>query len=395
MLAKAQALAPELIRLRRDFHRHPELYFQEVRTAKIVADTLREIGDIRVRTGIAKTGVIGDLGTGQGPTIAIRADMDALPILEKNEADYTSTNEGIMHACGHDAHTAILLGVAQLLKESFAQGELQGNVRFIFQPAEEMSDDEGKSGGLRMVEAQALTGVDAAIALHVSSTMPCQVVSTRPGWFSAADDTFKAWITGRGGHAAYPHEAIDPIWLLGPVLTALYGIVARRIRPEEAAVVSIGEVHAGAAGNVIPGEVYLHGTLRSYDPVIRQQLITEVEQALSVTRALGGDFRLEISPGYPAGWNDPTVSGWLAQVCRDLLGPEAVQDQTMGMGAEDFAYMAQAAPGAMVLVGAALPDDILRNHHSDIFDINEQALPIGAAILAETARRFLSGEVRL
>ncbi|MCB0156306.1 MAG: amidohydrolase, partial [Anaerolineae bacterium] len=184
MLDKAKALAPELVRLRRDIHRHPELSFQEVRTAKLVADTLAEIGGIQVRTGIAKTGVIGELGTGTGRTIAIRADMDALPILEKTDAPYASIHEGVMHACGHDAHTAILLGVAHLLKESFAHNGLQGNVRFIFQPAEEQEDEEGKSGGLRMVEENAMAGVDAIIALHVDATQPFGIVSSQAGWNS-------------------------------------------------------------------------------------------------------------------------------------------------------------------------------------------------------------------
>ncbi|MDX1520658.1 MAG: amidohydrolase, partial [Anaerolineae bacterium] len=190
MLDKAQALAPELIRLRRDFHRHPELSFQEVRTAGIVAETLREIGGIKVQTGIARTGVVGELGSGDGPTIAIRADMDALPILEKNEVPYASTHPGVMHACGHDAHTAILLGAAHLLKDSFAANGLKGKVRFIFQPAEEAEDEEGKSGGLRMVEEQVMAGVDAIIALHMDADSPARTVIRQSGWCSAAVDSF-------------------------------------------------------------------------------------------------------------------------------------------------------------------------------------------------------------
>ena len=358
MLDKAQALAPELIRLRRDFHRHPELSFQEVRTAGIVAETLREIGGIKVQTGIARTGVVGELGSGDGPTIAIRADMDALPILEKNEVPYASTYPGVMHACGHDAHIAILLGAAHLLKDSFAANGLKGKVRFIFQPAEEAEDEEGKSGGLRMVEEQVMAGVEAIIALHMDADSPARTVIRQSGWCSAAVDSFKAWITATGGHGASPHKGTDPIWMLGPILTALHGIVSRRVDPAYSAVVTIGEVHAGTASNIIPHEAYLHGTLRSYDNGVRQLLLDEVEKALSLARPLGGDYRLEVVHGYPPGWNDPIVSQWLTTVSTDLLGQSALLSEPPGMGAEDFAYMCQAAPGAMIFVGSAMAEGL-------------------------------------
>ena len=395
MLDQATALASELIRLRRDIHRHPELSFQEVRTAKIVAETLQEIGGISIRTGVGKTGVVGQIGNGQGPTIAIRADMDALPILEKSETEYTSLNHGTMHACGHDAHTAMLLGAAHLLKDSFASGHLNGNVRFLFQPAEENGDEEGISGAPRMIADGAMDGVDAVIALHIDSTSPAGTISCRAGWSSAAVDSFEAWIMAGGGHGAYPHKTTDPIWMMGPILMTLHGIVARRVDPMQPAVLSLGQVQAGTASNIIPHEVYLHGTLRSFDPKVRQQLVTEVERALSLTHPLGGDYRLKIWHGYPAGWNDPAVQGWLTTVAADLLGATAVREKPSGMGAEDFAYMCQEAPGAMFMLGAAIGDDVERAHHSNIFDIDESVLPIGTAILAETARRFLSGEVRL
>jgi amidohydrolase len=395
MLEPAQSLLPELVRLRRDFHRHPELKFQEIRTAGIVADILREIGGISVKTGVGKTGVVGQLGNSDGPTIAIRADMDALPITEATGLEFASENPGVMHACGHDAHTAILLGVAHLLKDAFARESLSGNVRFIFQPAEEDTDEEGLSGAPRMIADGALDGVDAVIALHVMSTHPVGEVAVKSGWFSATVDTFKAWLTARGGHGAYPHEAGDPIWMLGPVLSTLHGIVARRINPLQPAVVSLGQVHAGTASNVIPPEVYLQGTLRSFDPDVREQLLAEVDRALSVVRPLGGDYRLEVLRGYPAGWNSPTVSGWLSAVTADLLGQQAVINRPMGMGAEDFAYMCQQAPGAMFLLGASLVDGQDRGHHTNKFNIDETVMPAGAAILAETARRFLRGDLQL
>ncbi|MCB9076989.1 MAG: amidohydrolase [Anaerolineaceae bacterium] len=395
MLDKAKSLSAEMIRLRRDIHAHPELSFQEVRTAQLVADTLHEIGGITVKTGVGKTGVVGELSSGHGPTIAIRADMDALPILEQTDTPYASTNDGVMHACGHDAHTAILLGVAHLLKDSFATDGLQGTVRFLFQPAEENNDSEGLSGAPRMIEDGAMAGVDAVIALHVESTRPTGQICAPSGWSSAAVDSFEAWLVGAGGHGAYPHETVDPLWLLSPVLAALHGIVARRINPMQPAVMSLGQVHGGTASNVIPPEVYIEGTLRSFDPQVRQALLAEVERALSIVRPLGGDYRLRVWPGYPAGWNDPAVSGWLKEVAGNFIGDAHVFEDGMGMGAEDFAYMCQEAPGAMFLLGAALPDGIHRAHHANNFDIDENALPLGAAILAETTRRFLTGDLKL
>jgi amidohydrolase len=394
MLHKAQALSDELTRLRRDIHRHPELAFKEVRTAALVAETLREIGGIAIRTGVGKTGVVGDLGAGDGPTIAIRADMDALPILEANDTPYRSTAPGNMHACGHDAHTAILLGVAHLLKQEFAAGGLRGRVRFLFQPAEEDEGGEAMSGAPMMIRDGALDGVDAVIALHVDSMQPFGKVTMRDGWDSAAADQFKAWIVGSGGHGAYPHETTDPVWMLGPVLAALHGIVARRVAPMHPAVVTVGVVQAGTASNVIPPEVFLHGTMRSYDAGVREQLIGEVDRALGVARALGGDYRLEILRGYPAGKNSAEVSGWLARAATDLIGPAALEPKPPQMGAEDFAYMSAKVPGAMFHLGAAV-GDIPRAHHTPVFDIDERAMPVGAAILAETARRFLAGEVGL
>ncbi len=392
MLDKAHAIAPEIIRLRREIHAHPELAFQEVRTAQLVAETLREIGGIDIRTGVGKTGVVGQLGTGDGPTIGIRADMDALPIDEATGLPFASQHAGVMHACGHDAHTAILLGVAHLLKQEFAAGNLRGNVRFLFQPAEEAQDDEGLSGAPRMINDGALDDVDHVIALHVDSALPVGKITIRGGTSSAAVDSFRGWITASGGHGAYPHLGTDPLWMLLPVMQALHGIVARRIDPIQPAVVSLGVVRGGTASNVIPAEVYLEGTLRSFDPGVREQLIAEVERAFAVARAVGGDYRLEIERGYPAGQNDPAVSDWIAATITDLIGADAIDRTRTGMGAEDFAYMTQKAPGAMFMLGAAIDDGVSRGHHTPIFDIDERALPIGAAILAETARRYLARE---
>ncbi len=392
MLPKAQDLAPELIHIRRDIHQHPELSFQEFRTAQLVADTLLEIG-IQPQTGIGRTGVTAQIGNGNGPTIAIRADMDALPITEKNDLPYKSQNPGVMHACGHDAHTAILLGAAHLLQQSFADDNWQGNVRFLFQPSEEAFGADGISGAPAMIDDGALDGVDAVIALHVLSNRPSGQFEFQDGYSHAAVDMFEARILGDGGHGAYPHNGSDPFFMLGPILNTLYAIPSRQINPLHPTVVSLGQVSGGAIHNVIPNEIKLKGTIRSFHDDVRHKLWAEVERAFKISETLGGGYELEIIKGYPALNNDPQVNNWLRDVARDLLGQSAVVDTEFGMGAEDFAYMVQKAPGAMVMLGAATPDGVKRNHHTDIFNIDESVLPLGAAILAETARRFVTGEL--
>jgi len=393
MLKRAQAIAGEMVRLRREIHRHPELGFREFRTARLVAETLQEIGGIEVQTEVGRTGVVGQMGTGDGPTIAIRADMDALPIQEKNDVAYASQNEGVMHACGHDAHTAILLGAAHLLKRSFQAEEWRGNVRFIFQPSEEQFDEKGISGATAMIDDGALEGVDAVIALHVWSTRPAGECLFYDEYSLASVDAFTAWVRGSGGHGAYPHHGQDPLFMLGPILNALYAIPSRRINPLQANVVSLGAIHGGNVGNVIPREVQLSGTIRALDSKVREQLWDEVERALKLSETLGGSYEFQLDRGYPCLYNDPGVNEWLREAARDVNGPQLIFEEPFGMGAEDFAYMTQKAPGAMFMLGASLEDGVERNHHTEVFDIDERALPVGAAILAETARRFVTGKI--
>ncbi|MEJ2748837.1 MAG: amidohydrolase, partial [Anaerolineae bacterium] len=376
MLDKAQALADELVRLRRDIHQHPELGFQEFRTAALVADTLTELG-IDVQTGIGRTGVMAQIGAGSGPTIAIRADMDALPITEKNNVGYKSQNEGVMHACGHDAHTAILLGVAHLLKQSLAKDDWRGNVRFLFQPSEEAFDAEGISGGTAMVDDGALDGVDAVIALHVWSNYPSGVLFFQDGFSLAAVDQFMAWVRGEGGHGAYPHTGSDPLFMLGPILNAIYAIPSRWINTLRPAVVSLGQVSGGTVSNVIPKEVFLQGTIRSHHDDVRRQLWAELERALRLSEGRGGSYELKIIEGYPSLYNAPEVNGWMRGVAQELVGETAVIDAEFGMGAEDFAYMTQKARGAMFMLSAATPDGVVRHHHTETFNIDERVLPLG------------------
>jgi amidohydrolase len=387
MLREAREIQAQLTQWRRAIHRQPELSFAVHSTAELVAAVLAELG-LEVQTGVGKTGVAGYLGKGEWPVIALRADMDALPIQEENDVEYASQVPGRMHACGHDAHTAMLLGAATLLSRQ----DLPGQIRFLFQPSEEASDSEGVSGAPRMIADGALNDVDVVIALHVDGTLETGHICVGDGWVGAAVDTFRAHVTGHGGHGAYPHQTVDPIWLASHVLNALYALPSRRIAPLEPCVVSVGIIRGGNADNVIPDTVYLEGTLRSFADEVREQLVQEVEQAMMVTRALGGDYQLQIERGYPAMYNDPSVAAWLRQVGSDLLGQDRVGTEQRGMGAEDFSFMAKVSKGAMLRLGAQAPAAAPRYFHTATFDLDEQALPIGAALLAAVARRFVSGE---
>ena len=382
MLERARGIEEQLVRWRRDIHAHPELGFQERRTSALVAEALGGLG-YRVRTGIGKTGVIGELGVGQ-PTVAIRADMDALPLQEANEVPYASKVPDVMHACGHDAHTAIALGVATLL----AQETFPGTIRFLFQPAEEVSDEEGLSGAPRMVEDGAMEGVDAVLALHVHGSLPVGQISLNAGPSTAGVDSFWATINGQGAHGAYPHKGVDPIHIAGHVILALHGIVSRRLNPFDPAVITIGSIHGGQAANVIPEQVKLSGTIRYENPEVQEQIHAEIAKALHVARALGGDYELRIRSGSPPVINDAGIADILRQVAADLLGSQQVKPRDPGMGAEDFASFTALAPGAMFRLGCRIDGDE-RKAHGPYFDLDERCLPIGAAILAEAALRIL------
>jgi amidohydrolase len=262
-------------------------------------------------------------------------------------------------------------------------------VRFLFQPCEENWDDEGKSGAMRMVEDGALEGLDAVIALHVASEKQAGHLEIGEGYVLAAVDSFEASIVGSGCHGAYPHTGVDPLFILAQVINAIHGVRARRINPVRPAVISIGSVKAGEAPNVIPNEVTMSGTIRSFDQETRQQLWEELERALSVARALGGDYTLAIEQGFPSTYNDPEVAGVLRQVAEEMLGADRLLPAVPEMGAEDFSYMAQQVPGAMCFLGAEI-GDVNRPHHSPIFDLDESAFPAGSAVLAESACRLLS-----
>ena len=385
-LEHARSLAEQIVAWRRDFHMHPELGFREFRTASKVAETLNDLG-FEAETGVGKTGVVARIGEGK-PVVGIRADMDALPINEENDVEYRSRTPNVMHACGHDAHTAILLGVAQMLSEIPEDERPAGEIRLLFQPSEEMQDAEGESGAMRMIADRALQGVDKVLALHMASGLESGKIEICSGYAMANHDAFHATITGDGGHGAAPHHGTDPVFMLAQIINAIFGIRARRIDPVQPAIISIGTIHCGIASNVIPASIEISGTIRSFDSEIRAQLIEELERALGIARAMGGDYSLVVKDGYDATYNDPEVSNLIQDLATQMAGPEAINPPQAMLGAEDFGFMTQLAPGAMFQLGAKY-DELERGHHTPVFNINESCFPLGAALLLESAFHLL------
>lgn len=384
MLKRALLLHNKLQDYRHDFHKYPEVGFNEIRTSARVAEILADLG-WRVRRNVGKTGVIGEIGQGL-PIVAIRADMDALPLQEDNQTEYRSQHPGVMHACGHDAHTAILLGVAEILAR---EENLPGTVRLLFQPAEEVADSEGLSGAPRMIQDGAMQGgVGMVIALHVSAHVSVGQIQVEAGPSSGGVDTFRASIIGRGGHGARPHETVDPIYLSAYVILALNGITSRKLNPFDPAVISIGSIHAGQAENVIPNQVDILGTIRYTELKVQKQIHAEIKNAFEVAKTLGGDYQLTFELGNPPMINDEKVVNLIRQTAADLLGSENVLPPEHGLGAEDFGSFSELAPGAMFYLGCKIEGDE-RDHHNSRFDVDDRCLPYGVALLAETASRFL------
>ena len=384
MLKQAHAISEELIEWRRDFHMHPEIGFELHRTSKIVADELEKMG-YRVKRGVGKTGVVAEIGDG-GKVVAIRADMDALPILEQNEYEYVSQNKGAMHACGHDSHTAMALGAALLLSKE----KLPGRVRFLFQPCEETADEEGKSGAQRMSAEGAMEGVDYVIAQHVDPLKPVGTIGINAGPNSGGIDTWFATISGKGGHGAHPDKTVDPFYLMSHVIIALNALISRSINPFEPAVVSIGTVNGGFTQNVIPESVSISGTLRFTNEAVHQQIHEGMKRAFDIVKALGGNYELKFEIGGPPMINDKLVADLIEQTGKEMLGDENVREIEKTLGAEDFGEFLKHAPGAMFTLGTqkAGHEEYLLHHPK--FDIDERALPIGTAMLVETAKRFLN-----
>lgn len=374
-------LIDRVVALRRDFHRHPELGFEEHRTAAIVAERLHDLG-YEVHTGIATTGVVGVLkGTKPGKTIMLRADMDALPIDEENAHDYRSTRQQTMHACGHDGHVAILLGAAELIAQQ--RGELAGTLCLVFQPAE-----EGKGGGAEMVRLGVLErfGIERAYGLHLSSTHPVGQLGFREGPIYASSDSLEITIEGRGGHGAAPHLSIDPIYVAGEFIVAVQQIVSRQIDPIEPAVVTIGAIHGGTTHNVIPSRVTLMGTVRSFSADVRAQMGERIERVLrGVCDTAGATYEFAYLWRYPVTSNDAEQTRYVKALAQTVVGAETVVDVPQIMGAEDFSFFAEKVPACFYTLGAASGPDSSWPHHHARFDIDEAALANGVRMMTALA----------
>jgi amidohydrolase len=381
--ATCDSRASDLVAWRRELHRHPELGFEETRTARFVEDRLREMG-IEVRTGLARTGVAGLLRGGgrRLPAVLLRADMDGLPIQETAGRSYGSTIPGRMHACGHDAHMAMLIGAAAVLAPLVDR--LPRDVLFCFQPAE-----EGRGGAERMIREGVLelTDVGSVFALHVWSQLRAGTAHVRPGPMLAAQDEFSAKICGRGGHGAMPHTVIDPIVASAQAVVALQSLVSREVDPNQPAVVTVGKIHGGSAPNVIPDDVRLEGTLRSFTEEVRGQLRSRVEELLRRTsKGARCQLEFELRPGFPAVVNHPGSVQAIRRLAGEVFGADSVHEPAPLAAAEDFAYFLRERPGAFVLLGAGNPGaGIDAPHHSSRFDIDESVLPRGTELLVRLA----------
>ncbi len=375
-------LQETLAGLRQKIHAHPEYGFCEHNTTDLIAETLENLC-ADVNTGIAKTGVVAEIGEGL-PVVAIRADMDALPIQEKTGLPFASKVPDMMHACGHDAHVACALGAAMLL----AKRDLKGRIRFLFQPSEEQKDADGKSGAMRLLEEDAFEDVSAVIALHTRG-LPVGSIGITKGAALAANDTFKIVIRGRAAHGAHPEDGIDAIAIAAQIYNALQQIVSRRLPAAQPVVISVTTINGGIKENVIAEQVELGGTIRSTGGKAREKLLEEMEKALDVGRTLGAGCELEILEGYPVTVNDSFITEAIRKTATELLGKKNVIEMPFDTWAEDFGYLTECVPGAMFWLGVTserVPNPVW---HSAEFDLDEDALPVGAMILAATAQHLL------
>jgi amidohydrolase len=375
-----------LVEIRRTIHMHPELGFEEVETSKLVSEWLERFG-LQVKRGIAKTGVVGLLqGSEPGRTVAIRADMDALPLDEANQVPYVSKVKGKMHACGHDAHVAILLGVARVFSSN--KDRVKGNIKWIFQPAE-----EGGGGGKVMVEEGVLESpkVDAIFGAHVFPLLPVGKVGIYEREGLAAADRVKIKIIGKGGHGAMPHLCKDPILAAGHVITQLHSIVSRNINPLDSAVITIGKISGGTAINIIPDEVEMLVTVRSLSPQVREELNRRMEEVVQgVAQSFEMDYRYEFEYGYPVLINDPEMSRLVNSACSKGIGKENVEVLRPSMGAEDFAYYLEKIPGSFFRLGIRNEKrGIIHPYHSSLFDIDEEVLPFGVEMFVRIIDQYL------
>jgi len=386
-LAEAASIESEIVRTRRAVHQRPELAYQEKETAELVAKSLESLG-IKVKRGVGGTGVVGVLeGSRRGRVIGLRADMDALPVEEMADVEFRSKVKGVMHACGHDTHVAMLLGAARLLSNH--KGDLQGTVKFIFQPAEEHG---GRGGALPMIEDGAMKDpkVDFVFGLHIDSNRRSGEFGVREGAMMAAPDTFKVRIIGRGGHGSEPHRTVDPVYVAAQVILALQGVSSRMIDPMRPFVISIGAVHAGTKENIIPDEAILDGTIRTLDEATRKRAKAKVEEvAKGVCRAFGAAARVEFEKdAYPVTVNDIQATEGAITVLKKIPGMKVKKVEAV-LGGEDFSRFLQKAPGTFYFLGTANPQKgCVYPNHSSKFKADEDVLKFGAASLAMLAYEF-------
>ena len=387
LLDSARKIEPRIVNTRRTIHSHPEMGYQEEQTSTLVQARLRELG-IPYRPGLAKTGVVAQIKgeLGDGPCVLLRADMDALPIEEQSGVSFSSEVPGVMHACGHDAHTAMLLGAAELIldrKSTFA-----GTVKLMFQPAE-----EGGGGAARMIEDGVLSEpkVDAAFMLHVWPELEAGQVSCGPGPQLAGANAFTITVKGRGGHGARPHDTIDPVVVGAQIVLAMQTLVSREVDPTVPAVVTLAAFNAGNVSNVIPDQAVIKGTIRAFDGELFKHLEQRVsEVAKTVGSALRATVDVEFAMSYPPSVCDPAMAEHLGESAKSLLGRDQVLVSKPEMGAEDFAFILQQVPGAMLWLGVKKPEwPQPKPVHTATFDIDESALPIGSSAMAGVALDYL------
>lgn len=379
MFQRLEELYPDLVEFRREMHKHPELSFKEVHTPKKIAEFLTGLG-LDVRTDVGGRGVVARLKGGKpGKTIALRADFDALPIQDKKEVEYKSTVPNVMHACGHDIHTSSLLGAAKVLAEF--KDELPGNIVFIHQFAEEQIP----GGALSMIADGCLDGVDVIYGSHVWSSLPVGTIGIIEEFAMAAGDRFDIEIYGKGGHGAKPHITVDSVHVGTQIINQLHHIVSRSIDPLKAAVVTVGEFHAGQAFNVIADQATISGTVRTFDAEVRDSIENSIKQiATSVSESAGGKAEVNYERGYPSLWNHPDEIKRAEIIAKKLVGEENVKHLPPSMGMEDFAYYVKEIPGAFIFVGGGNPEIKAEYpHHHPMFDVDERSiLQIGKMFLS-------------
>lgn len=378
---RAQEIHQEVVATRRDIHAHPELAFEEHRTAGIVAERLKALG-LDVETGVAQTGVVGYLkGKHEGKTLALRADMDALPILEENDIEYRSQNTGKMHACGHDAHTSSLLGTAKILSE--LKDHLHGTVKFIFQPSEEKLP----GGASVMIKEGVLNGVNAIVGQHVMPLIETGKIGICSGRYMASADEIYLTVRGKGGHGAQPHTTIDPVAITAQIITTLQTVISRTADPRIPSVLTFGKVIASGATNIIPESVYLEGTFRTFDEKWRDQAHTQIRNLVEgIASSFGAKAELNIVRGYPVLYNDETLTDTVKHQIEAFVGKENVTDLSLWMASEDFAYYTQHAPGCFYRLGTRNEAaGIVHGLHTPQFNIDEDALALSTGLMAFVA----------